>query len=276
MNPTAWHVDRDLATAYAESRTDPVLTASLEQHVVACASCRALLGEVAPPPSLDAGWLGVLERVQRPTPRPLERLLTRLGVDPGTARLAALTPSLRGAWLAGVVLVLALALVTAYSDPDGVAVFLALAPLLPVAGVALAFGPHSDPAHEMVAASPYPAPRLLAVRTALVVATTLAPAGVAGVLLPGGPWLAAAWLLPALALATTTVAVGSRLSPVATASALAGAWALLAGSGLTPRGNPELVAGLPVQALCLALFLISALALVRERHDLDQLLRRTA
>ena len=59
----------------------------------------------------------------------------------------------------------------AYVGTHGVAVFLALAPLLPMVGVALAYGPTADPAYEIAAATPYSGVRLLALRTAFVVAT---------------------------------------------------------------------------------------------------------
>ena len=234
-----WHADPALAQAYADGRTDPTLTASVEQHLISCSRCRALVGLLAPPLSLDGNWALVLDRVQSPRPRPLEWLLTRLGIDAATARLLALTPSLRGAWLTGVALVLSLAVVVAYSDPDGVAAFLRVAPLLPALGVAFAFGSAADPTHEIAAATPYPFLRLLAVRTALVIGSTMAPAAFAGALLPGSLWLAAAWLLPGLALASATLAVGSRVPPLATITGLGAAWVVLVGRSLLPPGDPD-------------------------------------
>lgn len=269
-----WHVDAALAEAYADGRTDPVLTASLEQHLLGCHECRTVVGRLAAPPSLEVTWLEVLERVERPQPRVLERFLLRTGVDASTARLLALTPSLRGGWLGGVLLVLLLALGVAYGDPEGVALFLAVAPVLPAAGVAFAFGPAADPAHELAAAAPYPSLRLLAVRTALVVGSTLAPAGVAGVLLPGRDLLAVAWLLPAFALATGTVAIGPWVSPLVAASGLTGAWLAVSATALHPRGNAELVAEPGVQLFSLALLLVAAATLVRRRRDLPELIRR--
>jgi len=271
-----WHVDAGLARDYAEGRTDPVLTASLEQHVVRCAACRALLGDLAAPAALDRNWVQVLERVQAPARRPLERLLTRLGLDGGTARLLALTPALRGAWLSGVAVVLCLAVVVAYADPHGVAAFLAVAPLLPALGVAFAFGPAADPTHEVAAAAPYPFLRLLAVRTALVVSSTLVPAALAGALLPGGLWLAAAWLLPGLALAAATLAVGSHVPPLTTITGLGVGWVAVVGSSLLPHRNPTLVAEPQFQLACAVVLGACAIALVRERHHLPELIRRVS
>lgn len=274
MTDLTWHLDPALAAAYAGSRTDPLLTASVEQHLLGCADCRAAVASQVEPSRLEAGWREVLERVERPAPRPLERLLVRIGVAPPTARLLALTPSLRGAWFGGVVLVLAIALAVAYADPHGVAFFLALAPALPAVGVALAFGPAADPSHELAAAAPYDSLRLLAVRTTAVVGTTLLPAAAAGLLLPGRALLAVAWLLPAFALATATIAVGARVSPTAAVGALGGSWVVATATGLLPRGNPELVAEPGVQLLCLVVLVAAAGVLVRQRRDLPELFRR--
>ena len=51
--------------------------------------------------------------------------------------------------------------------------FLALAPLAPVAGVAITFGPGADPSFELTVASPISTVRLLLLRAAAVLATTL-------------------------------------------------------------------------------------------------------
>jgi hypothetical protein len=271
-----WHADLDLARAYADGRTDPVLTASLEQHVIGCGRCRGLLGTLAPHDSLDHNWRQVLERVQTPRPRPLERLLTRLGIDGGTARLLALTPALRGAWLSGLALVLCLAVVVAYADPHGVSAFLAVAPLLPALGVAFAFGPAADPTHEVAAAAPYPFLRLLAVRTALVVSSTLVPAALAGALLPGSLWLAAAWLLPGLALAAATLAVGAHVPPPVAVTGLGICWVAVAGRSLLPHENPLFVTEPAVQLVCAVLLAACAVALLRERDRLPELIRRVS
>lgn len=271
-----WHLDAELAAAYAAERTDAVLSDSLEQHLARCSRCRATVAPFARPDRLARTWVEVRERVERPRASLLERLLTRTGLDADTARLIALTPSLRGAWLGGVVVLLAITLVTAYADPHGLALFLAVAPLLPVAGVALTFGPATDPAHELVAATPYAALRLLAVRTAVVGATTLAPAALAGVLLPGSTWAATAWILPGLAMAVVVVAVGTRVSPVAVAAVLGLGWAALTAPGLRPRGNPLLATEPVVQVVCLLVLVLAVLVLLRDRRRLSELIRRIA
>lgn len=276
MSATAWHLDEELAATYAAGRTGTVLSASIEQHLLACADCRGLLTPTVTPARLDAVWSAVEETVTAPRRTLLERGLIGLGLDPADARLVAATPTLRGAWFTGVVLVLALALIAAYSDRHGVAVFFALAPTLPVVGVALAFGPASDPAHEIASATPYPAARLLALRTVFVVVATLVPAVVAGLLLPGAPWLAVAWLLPGLALTLAALVLSGRLDLRHTAAALAAAWALLVLPGLHPRGNPLLAAELPVQVGSLLLAALCAVLIAGHARDLPESLRRVS
>ncbi|HEU4676026.1 MAG TPA: hypothetical protein VFS29_08565 [Motilibacteraceae bacterium] len=271
----AWHLDRDLADRYAGGALTTALASSVELHLTACPACRGLLAPHVPAARLDAVWAEVIERVEQPPRSLVERVLARAGVDEATARLVAATPSLRGAWVGGVAVVLALALLAAYVVPHGVAIYLALAPLLPVAGVALAFGRASDPAFEVVASTPFPALRLLALRTAFVVATTLVPAALAGLALPA-PWLAAAWLLPALALTVGTLALGTRVPPVTAAGGLSALWLAVSLRALAPGRDPLLAAGAPVLLGALAALAAALAVLALRGCDLAELVRRTA
>jgi hypothetical protein len=276
MTTTPWHLDEDLAGRYADGALGTVLTASVEQHLTSCAECRALLTPHVDAPRLDAVWADVLERVEQPRRSLLERSLSRLGMDDATARLVAAAPSLRGAWVASTTLVLALALVAGYVATNGVGVYLALAPLMPMVGVALAYGPMSDPAHEIVVATPYSQLRLLALRTAFVVTTTLVPAALAGLMLPGSPYLAVVWLLPALALTVGTVALSTRVAPHLAAAALGIAWLAVSLRALAPRRDPLLATSSPVLLACTLVLVVAAAFLYARRRDLAELLRRTA
>lgn len=274
MSTDQWHLDRDVAASYAEGRVTPVLAASVEQHLLRCAACRTLLP--ADEVRLDVVWDGILERVEAPAATPLERVLLRLGVDEGTARLMATTPSLRSGWLAGVVVVLALALVGAQSDDAGTAVFMALAPILPIAGVALAFGPRADPAHEIVAATPHSAFHLLSVRTALVVATTLLPATALTPLLPHQGWAAVAWLVPGLALTASTLALSTKVAPHVAAIGLGVLWFSLVLAGYARSQDPLLAAHPVVQILGVAALAAAVIDLGTRRHEVFEALRRNA
>jgi hypothetical protein len=276
MTTTPWHLDPDLAERYADGVLGTVLAASVEQHLLACPGCRALLTPHVDTARLDAVWSDVLERVEQPPQTLLERGLCALGMGEPTARLVAATPSLRGSWVAGMTVLLALALVAAYVDPQGVALYLAVTPLLPMAGVALAYGPAADPAFEIAAATPYSQLRLLALRTAFVVSTTLVPATVAGLLLPGSPLLAVVWLVPGLALTVGTVALSTRVAPHLAAAGLAAVWLAVALRALAPHRDPLLALSSPVLLVSAVVLAAAAAVLVARRRTLPELLRRTS
>ncbi len=268
-----WHLDEELARRYAENRVPGMLATSVEQHLASCPACRALLRPAMPTARFTAVWAEVLERVEAPAVGRLERLLRRTGLNEPTARLVAVTPLLRTSWLAGTALVLMLALLAAETGAQAVALFLVLAPVLPVAGVALTFGPAADPAHEIVAGTPYSPVRLLAVRALVVVSSTFLPAGVAAALLPVDVGLAIAWLLPALALTVGTLALSTRLAPHVAASALGVGWVSVVLYGVA-RHDPYLAAAPVVQLACLAGLALAAAVLLFRSQDLAEILRR--
>lgn len=265
---TAWHLEDELLHDYADgSPMAPDLQASVEKHLEACGGCRTRLTPAVDAARLDAVWAAVVATVDAPRPGPVERLLLRLDVREDTARLLAATPSMRGPWLLSVAAVLGLSLMTAHSVEDGIVLFLALAPVLPVVGVAVAFAPETDPVHELAAAAPYSRLRLLVVRSTAVVAVTVLLAAALAALLPGAPWLAVAWLLPALALTATTLALSTWFDPLRIAAGLTVAWLSLSLLGLLPGNDPLLAVRAGVQPTCLGL-LVAALAVVAvRRHD---------
>jgi hypothetical protein len=269
MNNGPWHLDDDLLDTYAQGLPmASALTASVEAHLERCLHCQTHVAPSAEPTRLDAVWAEVVDAVDAPRVGAVERLVTRLGVPADTARLLGVTPSLQLSWLTGTAIVLALALSVAHSGERGVAVFLALAPVLPVAGVAVAFSARTDPLHEVAAAAPYSSYRLLLVRSAAVVATTLLLAVPAAALLPSAGWVAAAWLLPALALTSTCLALGARIDPIVSSAGLGTVWLALALSGLAARRDPLVVASLASQLGCLVLLVLACAALVHQRRAL--------
>ncbi len=264
----SWHLDDDLLDTYAEGRPlSAALAASVEAHLERCSGCQGRLVPTADLPRLDAVWAEVVETLDAPRPMLLERLLLRAGVAEDTARLLAVTPSLQLSWVTGTAIVLTLALAVAHSGERGVAMFLALAPVLPVAGVAVAFSARTDPLHEVAVAAPYSSYRLLLVRSAAVLLTTLVLAVPAAALLPSTPLVAVAWLLPALALACSSLALATRVEPVVSSAVLATVWLLLALSGLAPGRDPLVVATLVPQLACAALLAVACSTLVLQRRE---------
>src|SRR5206468_10612326 len=109
---------------------------SLEAHLLACAECRMLLSPLTDRNAIERMWMDIEEAVDAPRPGPVERVLLRLGLPDHVARLLAATPPLRLSWLGAVAVALVFALLAAHGGHAGLVVFLAMAPLVPVAGVA--------------------------------------------------------------------------------------------------------------------------------------------
>jgi hypothetical protein len=228
------------------------------------------LGRLADRPRLDAVWNRVTASVDEPSRPAVERALVSLGVREHVARLVAATPSLSGAWVLAVAVCLAFAVVAANTGSWGSTVFLALAPLLPVAGVAVAYGPWLDPVYELSLAAPVSNFTLLLLRASATLGSTVLLAAAAALALPGPWWVAAAWLLPAFALTLATLALGSYV-PQAVAACLVGlAWIVVVGP--TPALAEDRLAAFRLggQATSVAVGLVAAIVLARRRDTFEQ------
>ncbi|MER7779400.1 zf-HC2 domain-containing protein [Streptomyces sp. NPDC096191] len=268
-----WHVDEGDLRAYARGELAAPLLWSADAHLSACAECRGVLAEVSDRAALDLGWERLDAELDAPRPGWFEGLLVRCGVGDGTARLLAATPVLRRSWLGAVAAVLVTTFFVAFSAgaAERPTLFLALAPLLPLAGVALAYGPVMDPTYEMAVVSPMHGFRLLMIRTVAVLVVALGVNGLASLAMPGYGLTALAWLLPGLALTTAGLALTPRLGPVAGPAAVAGAWVVLlvvagAGRGEDVPLAPFTAAGQGVSA-GLALLGAGLLFVFRDRFD---------
>ncbi|WP_051761052.1 zf-HC2 domain-containing protein [Herbidospora cretacea] len=236
-----WHVPDDLRAAYLGGTLPEATAMSVEAHVEACPACQAAYPADAD--WLEASWAAVADVVDRPRPRPmtrlLTRLLTRLGVPEHVAVFLAATPGLTRSWLLGVAGALTFAVYAAHTADQSMIVFLAVAPVLPLLGIAAAYGARVDALHEVVAAAPIRRTRVLLLRALAVLVTALLVTGAAT---PALPAFTAAWLLPSLALTGAALALGTRLAPHRASALLAAGWltAVLAGR--------EAVFGAPAQA----------------------------
>jgi Putative zinc-finger len=229
----SWHADDELLALYVRGGAGPLRGASLEQHLTRCADCRARIGTHVDSEPLELVWDRIREQAQAPEPTTLERLLTRYGASEPDALLVAVAPSLRASWLFGMAVTLGfVCLAAGFGGDRGVAFFLIVAPLIPVAGVAFAYGPDVDPSYEVGAAVPYSAARLLLLRSAAVLATSV-PLVLAGALLvPGLSWAAVAWLFPALTFTAILLAASTWVRPSVAGFGLGVCWTVAVGAGL--------------------------------------------
>lgn len=223
----SWHVDQDVLHRYQAGAIDRVVAASVEAHVTECAECRGAF--ILDESWLEQSWVGIADRVEPGRRRVVERLLMSVGVKQHLARVIALSPAFRVSFVLAVILVMGFAVGASASDPNGWAfrVFLFLAPLLPVAGIALAYGNLVDAAHELTLSSPIDSFRLLMLRaiTVLIVSVGIGLVAWPFIEAPGalGP---SAWLAPALALTLTTLALASRFEAWVAGAVVGGGWAV--------------------------------------------------
>ncbi|MFI9379019.1 zf-HC2 domain-containing protein [Streptomyces parvulus] len=268
-----WHVAEGDLRDYARGELAVPLLWSADAHLTGCAHCRGVLAELSDPAALDAGWERLDAELDAPRPGWFEGLLVRCGVGDGTARLLAATPVLRRSWFGAVAAVLVTTFLVAFSAGavERPALFLALAPLLPLAGVAVAYGPVMDPTYEMAVVAPVHGFRLLMIRTVAVLVVALGVNGLASLAMPGYGLTALAWLLPGLALTTAGLALTPRLGPVGGPVAVGAVWVALLVLASAERGAgaplaPFTAAGQGVSA-GLVLVGVGFLFVFRDRFD---------
>jgi hypothetical protein len=207
---TPWHTDETILAAYAEGRLDRARSASVEQHLTGCSRCRAAMSPHADADLLARAWSDTVDVLDRPRVSLFERLLVALGLPESSARLAAGASAARRAWVFGCVVVAVYAVAARDVEGRTATWFLSVAPLIPLTGVAVAYGPGSFPMHDVVAAAPYPALRLVLLRCLPVLPMTALVLIAGGLVLPRTAQ-AALWLLPGLALAALSLAAERHL-----------------------------------------------------------------
>ncbi|MFE6359820.1 zf-HC2 domain-containing protein [Streptomyces sp. NPDC057806] len=304
---TDWHAPEDLVARYADGSLPDPDAWSLEKHLEACTPCAARVSRSVRATAAGAVLSDVRRTVlsdvrrtvlsdvrrtalatpetpaapHRPLPAPPPVPLPRIRV------LWAAGPAVRGAWLPAALLVAVGAVVLAHGAGFAGArpLLLALAPVVPLAGVALSYGAHADPLHELAASTPSAGLRLVLTRTAVVLVVSLPLLTLAGLLLPsyGGPG-AAAWLLPGLALTLASLALGGWLGLRTATAVTGGGWlcAVLApalapddgavSAALTRQASVWL-GGAPAQGAWAAAAVLCATLLAARRTAYDRLER---
>lgn len=268
-----WHADADALRALVEGRLGPVLAASIEAHVMGCGGCRTAVNALEfsrGDEDLERVWLGVRDSIEPAAPGVVEKALRLLGFRSEDVRLLSAVPSLRGSWLLGVSVVLLFAGVAAFFAGDrGLGLFLLVAPLAPVAGVAMAFGGEADPSQEIVVTTPFSSIRLLLLRTIAVVATCVPIASLVGLLIPGPGWLFLAWLTPAAACVAVTLALAPYVGLTSSATLVGVLWSMTSVAATYGRGDPLALVGPTSQWVCTALVLVSVWVVVTNFQVID-------
>ncbi|MBL8775904.1 MAG: hypothetical protein JNK12_08235 [Acidimicrobiales bacterium] len=284
MTTAPWHLDAVQIDGYRTATLAPSAQSSAEAHLETCPVCRAAVAGATDgclAGRIERTWAETAARIDAPRPRWLERIATTLGVPDHLARLIGASAGFRTAWFASLAVAVVAGLAVA-GGGMGPVPFLLLSPLVPVAGVAAAFGGlgHAADTRSLEVATPYGEVRLVLVRTAAVTATSIVVLGLTTLALPSTGPDAAAWLLPALALTATTLALATRLAPERAAATVAVGWLALIAvlAAELPRSRRPTAAELgaltvPIQLGAAALLLASTVVFLRRRDRLDLPLR---
>ncbi|MFJ9814636.1 zf-HC2 domain-containing protein [Streptomyces sp. NPDC101151] len=286
-----WHASDDLVVRYADGSLPEPDAWSLETHLEGCAGCATRVSAAVRDMETGLVLAEVREAVlgAAPAREALAKAPVPARVLPRLARLLwAAGPAVRGAWLPAVLLVAVGAMALGYGGgvPGARALLLAIAPVMPVMGVVLSYGPHADPLYEVAAATPAGGLRLALTRTAAVLAVSLPLLTLTGLLLPAsGAPAAAAWLLPGLALTLATLTLASFIGHRTAAGITAGGWlcAVLAPVPAATAGEAtarladqlsRCLDGAGAQGAWAAAAALSAALLTARRPAYDRLIRR--
>jgi hypothetical protein len=283
MSTNMWHASPDALGRYVNGRGDPAESMSLDAHLMHCAECREAVARLsaadeALDETLDEIWVNLNDRLTARPRSPLARVLVRCGVSDAVARLVAATPALRLPWLFALAFSLMVAAGitqrTVGGNVSAEIVFLTIAPLAPLAGIAVSFGPRLDPSHEMAGAAAMAGFRLLMWRAVAVLVTSMAIGLVAAAFLPGPWWTTVAWLLPALALSASAIALLPRFPAVVVGTGLAVAWiAVVVAWQVGADGALAPFSGV-AQLLYLAAAVIAGIVVLTTKPTLDMWVQR--
>lgn len=270
MNPRpGWHPDAPSLQAYVDDGASLALTASVEAHVLSCRSCRAALAPAVPPARLAVIREGLEDRLDAADRPWEERVLGRLGVREVDARVVLAAPTMRRAWWLAVTLALTFAVLAAWRSPSSEDAVLLLAPLLPVVATGAAYLPRLDPALPLTTATPYPAVRLLLLRSAAVSTASTVLGALATAALPIGLGQALVWLLPAAALTAGMLALSSWVDSGVAAAACSAGWLVAAWTAGHRELDPLAVYDADGQLASAVLLGAAVVVLFRHRHRLD-------
>jgi hypothetical protein len=144
-----------------------------------------------------------------------------------------------------------------------------VAPVVPCLVVASSYDPRLDPALEPELVTPYPALRLILLRTIAVLVLALPVLLLLGLFIPTEEPFA--WLLPAVGFVAVVLAASTWFSPLRSAVAVSSGWLVVVWLLAARSGSPEAVLQARVQAAFLALAAASFVIFLLRRRRLAQL-----
>jgi hypothetical protein len=252
------HVSAASLAAYAAG--DPALgdaTAwAVEAHLEGCAGCRATLADL-PSPGLHDLLEDVQVRIDRGVrngPQPTRKRAWRRRAHRWSTW--ALLP-----WAVLTVVAVFAAFLLDRAFPERPSLVLLLAPVAPLAGLAVAWSRRSDPAWEIIAGTARAGFELLLRRTLVVLAGVIPPLALAGWYLGESPAL---WLLPCLTFTATTLLLGGRIGVARAAAALGGAWlVVVAAPAVLTERLPVLIRPESLPGWLAAAVILTVLAVLR-------------
>jgi len=224
------------------------------------------------PARLEANWRAVEIELDTPRPSRVETVLRAFGVPSWATRLIVATPALRRSWYLAIAGAAFIALSTSGQDAtrQSVLVFLTISPLVGVLGVAMAYGPTADPAHELHLTTPMSGLRVLAVRVLVVLAVSTLSITVFALLNSTTRAFAAAWYLPALAVTSAALALMTVLTPRRATTTVGVVWSgMVLVSQLS--SDPLVLFTVTGQVAAVLVTAAGAFATVRRRAAFDRL-----
>lgn len=246
----------------------------LENQLAQAASQPQQFGTVEPESARHAeNLLAIHAELDAPREPRLARVLRRLGVPDLSVPLVTATPALRRAWFIAIAIAVlfgwSVASNNTASGVDRIAVFLTLAPLVPLLGVALAFGKGVDPTHDLVVAAPRDTFTVFLIRAVTVLSASSVLLLLSSLVLPEGGAYRVAWLLPAIAISAITMALSTWFEPRRVAVAVAVGWIVTVLIGAGAAGAAQMFGG-ATQVVSVVAAVVAGWVVVRGRARLDR------
>jgi len=190
------------------------------------------------------------------------------GVRDHITRVVAATPSLRPSWFAAIAACVLVASWSARTEPQLVPVFLVIAPLVPVCGVAIAYGPWADPMFEVTQATPTSGFRVVLLRTVAVLGASVLVLGLASIMLPWADVVAVAWVLPALALSLCSLVLATFMPLIRAAVVVVASWLVVVAWTSIDREIAAVFGGAG-QLAFFTIAVVASVGLALRRHHLE-------